>query len=74
MKAFDPGPFLRAVSPGQPPTIEGKFDVSSKLTGRAINLAELVAGAVSRKTQEAYEMEVVPAGAVALAPPPESVQ
>jgi hypothetical protein len=36
--------------------------------------AELVAGAVSRKAQEAYEMEVVPAGAVALAPPPESVQ
>jgi len=35
--------------------------------------AELAAAAVSRKTQEAYELEVVPAGAVAIAPPPESV-
>lgn len=35
---------------------------------------ELVAAAVSRRTQEAYELEVVPAGTVALAPPPESVE
>jgi hypothetical protein len=32
---------LRALNPGQPPTVEGKFAVASKVTGKARNLGEL---------------------------------
>ncbi len=38
---FDPGPLFRALNPGQPPTVEGRFDVRSKLTGEARTLDAL---------------------------------
>ena len=38
---FDPAPVLRALNPGQPPTVEGKFTVASQLSGRARNVGEL---------------------------------
>jgi hypothetical protein len=38
---FDPQPFLQAANPGKPPTIEGKFDLSGKITGRAASLEKL---------------------------------
>lgn len=38
---FNPAPFFRALSPGEPATVEGKFNVTSKLTGRAASLAAL---------------------------------
>ena len=38
---FDPAPVLRALNPGQPPTVEGKFTVASKVTGNARNLGEI---------------------------------
>jgi hypothetical protein len=38
---FDPAPVLRALNPGQPPTVEGKFTVASKVTGNARNLGEV---------------------------------
>ncbi len=38
---FDPAPFFRSLSPRDPATVEGKFNVTSKLTGRAANLAGL---------------------------------
>lgn len=38
---FDPAPFFRAINPQEPATVEGKFNVTSKLTGRAANLAAL---------------------------------
>jgi hypothetical protein len=38
---FDPAPMLRALNPGQPPTVEGMFSVASKVTGNARNLGEL---------------------------------
>lgn len=38
---FDPAPMLCALNPGQPPTVEGKFAVESKVTGKARNLGEL---------------------------------
>ncbi len=38
---FDPAAVLKAINPGQPPTVEGKFTVASRLSGNARNLAEL---------------------------------
>ncbi len=38
---FDPAPVLRTLNPGQPPTVEGKFTVASKVTGNARNLGEI---------------------------------
>lgn len=38
---FDPAPFFRAINPGQPATVEGRFQVTSKLTGRAASVADL---------------------------------
>ena len=38
---FDPAPFFRAANPKKEPTVEGKFDVASKLTGAAANTALL---------------------------------
>ncbi len=39
---FDPAPLLRALDPGKPATIEGRFDATSRLTGTGINLAQVV--------------------------------
>jgi hypothetical protein len=41
VNGFDPSPFLRAANPQREPTIEGKFDVNSKLSGTAPNAALL---------------------------------
>jgi len=38
---FDPAPFFRAANPKKEPTVEGKFDVATKLTGAAPNTALL---------------------------------
>ncbi len=38
---FDPAPFFRAANPKRDPTVEGKFDFASKLTGAAPNTALL---------------------------------
>ncbi|MFT3781603.1 MAG: hypothetical protein QM790_06255 [Nibricoccus sp.] len=38
---FDPAPFFKAANPQKAPTVEGKFDVSSKLSGSAPNAALL---------------------------------
>ncbi|HVS50740.1 MAG TPA: AsmA family protein [Opitutaceae bacterium] len=45
MKEFDPAPLLRAFNPKQPPPVEGKFNVASKLGGSARDLSELAANA-----------------------------
>jgi len=37
---FDTAPLFRALNPGQPPTVEGKFTVTSQLAGRARNAGE----------------------------------
>jgi len=42
---FDPAPFFRAANPQKDPTVEGKFDVASKLSGAAPNTA-LLAGKI----------------------------
>lgn len=38
---FDPAPFFRAANPQREPTVEGKFDVTGKLGGSALNAALL---------------------------------
>ena len=38
---FDPAPFFRVANPQKDPTVEGKFDVASKLSGAAANTALL---------------------------------
>lgn len=38
---FDPGPLFRAINPQQPPTVEGKFVVTSKVTSEAAILEAL---------------------------------
>jgi hypothetical protein len=35
---FDPQPFLSAANPGQPPTVEGKFDLTAKVDARTPSL------------------------------------
>ena len=45
MTGFDPAPFFRAANPQKDPTVEGKFDVASKLSGAAPNTA-LLAGKI----------------------------
>jgi hypothetical protein len=42
VKAFDPTPFFRAMSGDRPPTVEGKFDLTSKLVGSATTFADAV--------------------------------
>ncbi len=37
---FDPAPLFKAMNPGQPATVEGKFSVTSKLSGAAARLDE----------------------------------
>jgi hypothetical protein len=42
---FDPAPLLRALNPAEPATVEGKFDVTSKLAGKAPRLDDLALAA-----------------------------
>lgn len=42
---FDPAPLFRAVNPGQPATVEGKFSVASRVSGRAATLADFATAA-----------------------------
>lgn len=42
---FDPAPLFRALNPDQPATVEGRFNLTSKLAGRAAALVDLPAGA-----------------------------
>ncbi len=42
---FNPAGLFRALQPGQPPTVEGKFDITSRLTGRAAEIADLAGAA-----------------------------
>lgn len=42
---FNPAPLFQALSPGQPATVEGKFNVSSRLSSRAASLGALALGA-----------------------------
>lgn len=42
---FDPGPLFRAIAPGQPATVEGKFNVISRLAAHALTLGDLALGA-----------------------------
>lgn len=37
---FDPAPLFKALNPGQPATVEGKFTVTSRLAGEAARLAD----------------------------------
>ncbi len=37
---FDPAPLFKAINPGDPATVEGKFNVTSKLTGSAAHLGD----------------------------------
>lgn len=39
---FDPAPFFRAVNPTQPASVEGKFNVATKLAGQAASLGAIV--------------------------------
>lgn len=41
LSEFDPGPLLRGMSGGQPPMIEGNFEVTGTLTGRANEVEDL---------------------------------
>lgn len=41
LRGFDPGPVLRALNPAEPPPVEGKFDLVSRFSGRARDLADL---------------------------------
>ena len=43
VREFDPGPWFRVASGGSPATLEGSFTLSSRLRGRAANLASLAA-------------------------------
>lgn len=45
LKEFDPGPLLRAFNGNQPPVVEGRFDVASKLASHASSIGDLAAGA-----------------------------
>ena len=42
---FNPAPVFMALNPGQPATVEGKFNVSSKLTGQAARLGDFATAA-----------------------------
>ncbi|MGH7946164.1 MAG: hypothetical protein ACREF9_14295, partial [Opitutaceae bacterium] len=45
VREFDPGPWFRAMTGDPTATIEGKFDVTSKLDGRASSFVDLASGA-----------------------------
>jgi hypothetical protein len=44
LRAFDPGPWFRAFTESKAATVEGKFDVTSKLAGRASTFSDLASG------------------------------
>lgn len=41
LREFNPGPLFQRISPGQPPAVEGRFEVVTKLTARGANLEAL---------------------------------
>lgn len=41
LREFNPGPLLQRIDPGQPPAVEGRFDVVTKLTASGANLEAL---------------------------------
>ncbi len=41
LENFDSAPLLRALNPGQPPTVEGRFTLQSRLTGAGATPADL---------------------------------
>ena len=45
VKDFESGSLFRAINPAQPPTIEGRFDIASKLAARGARLGDLALGA-----------------------------
>jgi hypothetical protein len=42
VRDFDVGPLFKAISPGKPPTVEGRFNLRSQATGTGRTLAELI--------------------------------
>ncbi len=42
----EPAPILRALSPGEPSPVEGKFDLTTQLAGRAVDPAEFSDGVI----------------------------
>ena len=44
LREFDPGPWFRALAETHAATVEGKFDVTSKLAGRAATFSDLASG------------------------------
>ena len=45
LNEFDPVPLFKALNPGQPATVEGKFSVVSRLAGRAATLGAMATAA-----------------------------
>ena len=45
LKDFDPAQLFKALNPGQPATVEGKFTVTSKLAGNAVHVADFATAA-----------------------------
>ncbi|MEO5959568.1 MAG: AsmA family protein, partial [Opitutaceae bacterium] len=45
VREFNPAPLFRAISPNQPATVEGKFDVTSAFAGRAATVGDLAGAA-----------------------------
>jgi hypothetical protein len=45
LREFDPGPLFRSLTENRAATVEGKFDVISKLAGRASTFSDLASGA-----------------------------
>ena len=76
MNEFDPALFFKAINPGNPATVEGKFTVASRLQGRAHSLGELAGathgdfqlasrGGVFRGLPVTYAAKVEPVGKLA---------
>ncbi|MFI5356445.1 MAG: hypothetical protein ACHQ4G_03835 [Opitutales bacterium] len=47
---FDSAPLFKAINPNQPPQVEGRFNLTSKLNAQARNVGELLAGATGDLT------------------------
>jgi hypothetical protein len=45
VKDFDPAPLFKAIDPKQPPTVEGKFNTQSQISGQAPSLGDLALAA-----------------------------